>query len=97
MIWGVVPTQHPFSWEGHLAGILVGILLAYVYRKKGPQRPKFQYEIEREQGIDPPDLEGEYWQKVREEEARLESIEEEKGKDLSVTYEYIPREEKKGK
>ena len=97
MIWGVFPTQQPISWEGHLAGILVGILLAYVYRKKGPQRPKFQYEIEREQGIDPPDLEGEYWQKVREEEARLASIEEEKGKDFSVTYEYIPREEKKGK
>jgi len=52
MIWGVFPTPQPISWEGHLAGLLVGVFLAYWFRKKGPQRPKYQYEIEKELGIE---------------------------------------------
>ena len=51
-------------------GLIVGVILAVIYRKKGPQRPKYVYEIEKELGIEPPDLEGMYWQKVREEEER---------------------------
>jgi len=31
-IWGVLPTQPGVSWEGHLFGFLVGILLAYIYK-----------------------------------------------------------------
>jgi hypothetical protein len=36
----------------------VGVILAFIYRKQGPQRPKYQYEIEKELGIEPPDFEG---------------------------------------
>ena len=46
-------------------GLIVGVIIAFIYRKQGPQRPKYIYEIEKELGIDPPDLEGQYWQKVR--------------------------------
>jgi hypothetical protein len=46
-------------------GLIVGVVLAIIYRKQGPQRPKYIYEIEKELGIDPPDLEGQYWEKVR--------------------------------
>lgn len=58
MVWGVLPYKPTISWEGHLMGMLVGIFLAYRFRKIGPIRPKYQYEIEKEMGIEPPDLEG---------------------------------------
>lgn len=32
-IWGVLPTQPGVSWEGHLFGFIVGVALAYFYRK----------------------------------------------------------------
>ena len=51
-------------------GFIVGIILGLIYRNQGPQRPKYMYEIEKELGIEPPDLEGQYWQKVREEEEK---------------------------
>jgi hypothetical protein len=70
MIWGILPISPRISWEGHFMGFIVGIILGFIYRKQGPQRPKYVYEIEKELGIEPPDLEGEYWQKVREEEEK---------------------------
>ncbi|MEY3585145.1 MAG: hypothetical protein RLZZ243_209 [Bacteroidota bacterium] len=73
MIWGIFPTKERISWEGHLSGMIVGVVLAFIYRARGPQRPKYQYEIEKELGIEPPDLEGMYLEKLRlqEEEERL--------------------------
>jgi membrane associated rhomboid family serine protease len=65
MIWGIFPLQEKVSWEGHLMGLISGILLAFYYKGVGPQRPKYQYEIEKEMGIEPPDLEGMYNEKVR--------------------------------
>ncbi len=53
-------------------GLIVGVVLAIIYRKQGPQRPKYIYEIEKEMGIEPPDLEGQYWQRVKEEEEEEE-------------------------
>ncbi len=63
-------------------GFIVGIILGFVYRKQGPQRPKYVYEIEKELGIEPPDLEGQYWQKIREDEEESS----EKEKELKVIY-----------
>jgi membrane associated rhomboid family serine protease len=34
LVWGVFPTDTHTSWEGHLAGSIVGVFLAYVQRKK---------------------------------------------------------------
>jgi hypothetical protein len=41
----------------------MGILLAFFYRRQGPQSPKFRYEIEKELGIEPEDLE-EKWRQL---------------------------------
>ncbi|MCA6363356.1 MAG: rhomboid family intramembrane serine protease [Bacteroidetes bacterium] len=38
MVWGVLPIDPTVSWEGHLFGALTGMMLAWVYRREGPQR-----------------------------------------------------------
>lgn len=57
MIWGIFPMEERVSWEGHLSGLLVGVILAFIFKNQGPKEAKFQYEIEKELGIEPPDLE----------------------------------------
>jgi membrane associated rhomboid family serine protease len=86
MIWGIFPTEQHVSWEGHLSGMLVGIFLAFYYRKLGPQRPKYQYEIEKELGIEPPDLEGQYWEQVRLAEEQ-QKLKEEQETSIRINYE----------
>ena len=39
IVWGFFPQlfpDKPISWEGHLAGAITGIVLAFFYRKEGP-------------------------------------------------------------
>ena len=46
-IWGMIPALaklQNISWEGHLSGALVGIALALIYRKKGPQKEEHHWE-----------------------------------------------------
>jgi len=94
LVWGVFPTSSRVSWEGHLMGMLVGVLLAIYYRSEGPQRPKYQYEIEKELGIEPPDLEGMYLEQVRQQEEAQRQLEDEKlNQELKIVYHFI--EEKK--
>jgi hypothetical protein len=66
--------------------MLVGIFLAFYYRKLGPQRPKYQYEIEKELGIEPPDLEGQYWEQVRQAEEINKQLEKNQS-EIKVVYE----------
>ena len=81
-LWGIFPIEPKISWEGHLAGFISGIVLAVLYRKEGPQRPKYQYEIEQEMGIEPPDLEGEWLKK-------MQALEENQNP-LIVNYHFLP-------
>lgn len=46
MWWGVLPVDPGISWEGHLWGGVAGFILAFLYRKKGPQRKIYQWEID---------------------------------------------------
>ena len=41
LIWGIFPLKWnvPYSWESHLWGSVAGLILAIVYRKRGPQKP----------------------------------------------------------
>lgn len=86
MIWGIFPMEEKVSWEGHLMGFGVGIIFAFIFQGYGPQRPKFQYEIEKEMGIEPPDLEGIYLEKVR-----LAELEEAEKRQIQkvIVYHYI--------
>lgn len=93
MVWGVFPTDAHVSWEGHLAGMVMGVSLAFLYRKFGPQAPKYMYEIERDLGIEPPDFEGEWNEKVRLEKERLLALESQK-EEQRIVYEYIEKVKK---
>ena len=44
MVWYVLPVKEGISWEGHLSGFLVGLMLAFVYRSSGPQMHKYDWE-----------------------------------------------------
>src|SRR5690554_1159132 len=46
MWWGILPVDPGVSWEGHLWGALAGIVLAFIYRKKGPQKTVYYWEEE---------------------------------------------------
>lgn len=49
MVWGTLPLVPNVSWESHLFGAIVGLVLAINYRKTGPQRKKYVWEYEEEE------------------------------------------------
>ena len=49
LVWGVLPLEEGVSWESHLFGAIAGLILAYVFRKDGPQRKTFQWEEDEEE------------------------------------------------
>ena len=65
MIWGIFPDFFPFkniSWEGHLMGLISGLVLAVFYRKEGPQRKLYSWDFEDEEEDDEnDDDENAYW------------------------------------
>jgi len=49
MIWGILPTAQDISFESHLSGALIGMLLAFLLRHRDPEPPRKQYSWEREE------------------------------------------------
>jgi len=47
--WGIFPLQERVSWEGHLSGALVGLVLSFYFRQEGPQRKVYDWELEHEE------------------------------------------------
>ncbi|MBI9033374.1 MAG: rhomboid family intramembrane serine protease [Bacteroidales bacterium] len=61
IIWGIFPEFFPeknISWEGHLSGLITGIVLAIYFRKSGPQRKVWEWP---EENTPEDDDENEYW------------------------------------
>lgn len=50
MIWGIFPLDPRVSFEAHLFGAVVGVALAYFYRKEGEtfKKKRYQFEIDEE-------------------------------------------------
>ena len=49
MIWGVLPVAREVSFESHLSGGLIGVVLAFLLRHRDPEPPRKQYSWEREE------------------------------------------------
>lgn len=81
MVWYVLPIKEGMSWEGHLSGLITGIVLALLYRKRGIVKEKFEFtKTEFDSMFDEA---GNYIPPVLEEEVELEEIK----------YKYIYKEE----
>ncbi|MDH3760832.1 MAG: rhomboid family intramembrane serine protease [Gammaproteobacteria bacterium] len=52
MIWGVLPGSREISFESHLSGALIGMLLAFLLRRHDPEPARKQYSWEREDAED---------------------------------------------
>ena len=46
LFWGLFPIHKNVSWEGHLTGFIAGVLVSFIFRKDGPKRKKYNWEIE---------------------------------------------------
>ncbi len=55
LFWGIFPVKINVSWEGHLWGAVAGVVMAFYYQYAGPQRPKYQWEIEDDEAGNAPD------------------------------------------
>ena len=47
LVWGLYPKyaiENNISWEGHLSGFVMGIVLAFFYKGEGPQREEYVWE-----------------------------------------------------
>lgn len=48
MVWGIFPLRENISWESHLMGGIAGFVLAIYYKDYGPQRKRYDWELEDE-------------------------------------------------
>jgi membrane associated rhomboid family serine protease len=48
MVWGIFPIKERISWESHLMGLSCGVLLAFFFKKHGPQRKLYSWDYEEE-------------------------------------------------
>ncbi|MBL7933923.1 MAG: rhomboid family intramembrane serine protease [Bacteroidia bacterium] len=56
IMWGIFPVKEGISWEGHLFGLIAGILVAFNYRREGPQRKVYQWEEDDDDDENPADF-----------------------------------------
>ena len=50
LVWHLIPWEihDPISWEGHLAGSIIGLILSILYKSEGPQKPIPNWEEDEE-------------------------------------------------
>jgi membrane associated rhomboid family serine protease len=81
LVWGVLPIDYKVSFEGHLTGSIAGVVLAIIYRDKGPQKKKYLWEYEE----DTEDDENAYW--------KLPTDINEQEKPLNITYHFKEKDQ----
>jgi len=89
MLWFIVPVDPKISWEGHLSGLVVGLLLALVFRQNIMKQPKFEWEKE---DYNPEN--DEFMSHFDENGNFIEKSNEEESNDSDPNYNYIFKENK---
>jgi len=49
MVWGIFPIRPGMSFEGHLWGSVAGLILSFHFRKEGPQKKKYSWDLEEDE------------------------------------------------
>ena len=44
MVWNVLPIKDGVSWEGHLSGLVIGFLFAFLFKKQIAKPKKYKWE-----------------------------------------------------
>jgi membrane associated rhomboid family serine protease len=104
LVWGIFPLRQGVSWEGHLMGMISGVVLALFYKNIGPQRSVYSWDLEEED--DDADGQPPYWT-VSGTEGNSENPQNNAGQSLTndqltsknhyTSYTYIEGQEKAGK
>jgi len=94
MIWYAIPIKEGVSWEGHLSGLITGLLFAVFFRKEIAKSKKYVWEQEGYNEDDDPflkhfDEDGNFIENLKENEI------EEKPSQTTISYNY--KEQKKVK
>ncbi len=89
MLWFIVPVDPKISWEGHLSGLAVGLLLAFIFKQKIVKKPKYDWEKE---DYNPEN--DEFMSHFDENGNFMERSKKEESDDLDSTYNYIFKENK---
>lgn len=87
--WGIFPFDRKISWEGHLFGAISGLLVAFSYRKEGPQETQYQW-------ADPDqerDLEAEYNRELEYEKEMQKQREIDGINNVNIVYHYKAKED----
>lgn len=58
IMWGIFPVKPEMSFEGHLFGAIAGVLVAFNYRREGPQAKHYEWEDEEDEEPLSPDEAG---------------------------------------
>ncbi|MCB4799230.1 rhomboid family intramembrane serine protease [Neotamlana laminarinivorans] len=92
MIWYTMPVDNNISWEGHLAGLITGLLFALLFKKEIAKPKKFAWEEEHYNEDDDPflkhfDENGNFIESLPEDEVEEES------EQLQIRYIFKKKEE----
>jgi membrane associated rhomboid family serine protease len=52
MVWGIFPYRPDMSWESHLVGLTIGVMMAIYYRHEGPGPTRFMSDMEEDEDED---------------------------------------------
>ncbi len=105
VIWGIFPTEfqqaifftdkNNISWEGHLAGFLTGVTLAYVYRRTGIQQPVYSWDLNNDEDVDESNP---YWMQTETTEPNVpknttdnDVVKNTSDNPYTVTYTFVPK------
>ena len=94
MLWYVTPIDPEISWEGHLSGLIVGLLFAFIFKKNIAKEPKYiweqpDYDEEQDEFMRHFDEHGNFIEKLPD-----EIDENEQTDDIKINYIYKPKQDK---